>query len=106
MSAPAILRKICSACNSEQHIRTTKCSSCGSKLTKTGQKRGRPVGTTAAAGYSVSGGRPMGTTAAAGYSASSGRPEGTTVADGYSASSGRPQGTRDCSCWVQCGWSS
>ena len=68
MSAPAILRKICSACNSEQHIRTTKCSSCGSKLTKTGKKRGRPVGTTAAAGYSASGGRPEGTTVAAGYS--------------------------------------
>ena len=43
---------------------------------------GRPVGTTAAEGYSVSmdHGRPVGTTATEGYSVSSGRPVGITAA--------------------------
>ena len=117
---PAIvksLRKICSVCNSEQHIRTTKCLDCGSKITKTGKKYGQPVGTTAAAGYKVgrhvgrpkastrldgysvgvSVSRPQGTTIAAGYNVgvSGGRPEGTTIAAGYNVgvSSGRSEGT-------------
>ena len=64
-----------------------------------GRKRGRPKGSTAAAGYKVTrrGGRPKGTTAAKGYKVSrnGGRPKGTTAAAGYNVShnGGRPKGT-------------
>lgn len=49
------LRKTCSRCNFEQPIRTNKCPNCGSTLTKLGKVRGRPVGTTVAAGYTIIG---------------------------------------------------
>ena len=57
------------------------------------QIKGRPLGTTASAGYSVSNGRPAGTTAEAGYDVSDGRPTGTTAEAGYDVSGGRPTGT-------------
>ena len=60
--------KVCNVCNHEQPVRTTKCSNCGTKLTKSGKIHGRPAGTTAAAGYKVSPGRRKNTTVAAGYS--------------------------------------
>ncbi|XP_067852311.1 UPF0461 protein C5orf24 homolog isoform X2 [Heptranchias perlo] len=53
-------------------------------------KRGRPSGTTKAAGYRTSTGRPLGTTKAAGFKTSPGRPLGTTKAAGYRVSPGRP----------------
>ncbi|XP_059846416.1 UPF0461 protein C5orf24 homolog isoform X1 [Hemitrygon akajei] len=56
-------------------------------------KRGRPSGTTKAAGYRTSTGRPLGTTKAAGFKTSPGRPLGTTKAAGYRVSPGRPPGT-------------
>lgn len=56
-------------------------------------KRGRPAGTTKAAGYRTSTGRPLGTTKAAGFKTSPGRPLGTTKAAGYRVSPGRPPGT-------------
>ena len=89
------LRKTCSKCNFEQPIRTNKCPNCGSTLTKSGKVRGRPVGTTVAAGYRVGPGRRKATTIfAAGYTASSGRPVDTTATAGHSInlSGGRPQG--------------
>ena len=59
---------------------------------------GRPPGTTAVAGFTVSMGRPQGTTAAEGFnvSTSGGRPQETTVAKGYAAglSGRRPSGTK------------
>ena len=60
------------------------------------------MGTTLAAGYSVSDGRPVGTTLAAGYSVSDGRPLGSTEAAGCKVgrSGGRPQGTT-----LDCGYS-
>ena len=81
MSGP-LFWKNCSVCNSKQHIHSQKCLNCGSRLTKSGKKVGRPVGTTVAAGYNVSDGRPIGTTVAAGYNVSDGRPVGTTLAAG------------------------
>ncbi|XP_062393091.1 UPF0461 protein C5orf24-like [Sardina pilchardus] len=56
-------------------------------------KRGRPAGTTKAAGYRTSTGRPLGTTKAAGFKTSPGRPIGTTRAAGYKVSPGRPPGS-------------
>lgn len=55
------------------------------------KKRGRPKGTTRAAGYG--GGRPKGTTVAAGYGG--GRPKGMTLAAGYGVGrrGGRTRGT-------------
>ena len=49
----------------------------------------RPVGTTAAEGYSVSSGKQVGTTAVEGYLGRPCMPVGTTAAEGYS---GRPVG--------------
>ena len=48
--------KTCSVCHTQVHIRTKICKVCGTKLNKSGQKsqRGRPVGTTVAAGYKAS----------------------------------------------------
>ena len=61
-------------------------------LTKSGKVCGRPVESTAAAGYKVGPGHRTNTTvaAAAGYNTSSRRPVGTTVAAGY-LSGGRTQ---------------
>ena len=86
------ITKICSVCNTQLHIRTKICKVCGTKVTK---ERGRPEGTTVAAGYKASPGRPKQTTVAAGFNASAGRPVGTTVAAGYRAglSGGRREGT-------------
>ncbi|CAN0007752.1 unnamed protein product [Lampetra fluviatilis] len=58
--------------------------------TATPKQRGRPAGTTKAAGFRTSTGRPPGTTKAAGYRTSTGRPPGTTKAAGYRTSPGRP----------------
>ena len=99
MSAVKAFYKMCSVCNHQQPKSTTKCSNCGIKITKSGKKRGRPVGTTAAAGYKVgrAGGRPKGSTLAAGKNVgtSGGRPKGTTLAVGSNVgmSGGRPEGT-------------
>ena len=74
------LVKTCSKCN------LNKCLSCGTKLTKSENVRGRPVGTTVAAGYRgyrVGPGCRKGTTIAAGYNANSGRLLGITVATGH-----------------------
>ena len=89
------LHKICSKCNFEQPIRTNKCPSCGSTLTKSGKVRGRPAGTAVTAGYRVGPSLRKDTTIAAGYNASNGRPVGTTGAAGYSVrlSGGRTPGT-------------
>uniref|UniRef100_UPI00358EB5AC uncharacterized protein isoform X2 n=1 Tax=Myxine glutinosa TaxID=7769 RepID=UPI00358EB5AC len=59
------------------------------------RKKGRPLGTTKAAGYRTSTGRPPGTTKAAGYKTSTGRPRGTTKAAGYKTSPGRPPGSKN-----------
>ena len=75
--------KICNACGSEEYIRKTKCSECGSKLNKVGKTPGRPVGSTALAGFKVSSGHPKDTTLAAGCNVSDGRPLGSTLAAGY-----------------------
>ena len=56
------LRKTCSVCNSQEHVRSRKCSNCGTTLTKSGKKVGRPKKTTIAAGYNTSSGRRVGTT--------------------------------------------
>ena len=59
--------KICTACNSQNHINRTSCHHCGAKF-----RPRRTPGTTKAAGYGVShsGGRTQGTTEAAGYGVS------------------------------------
>ena len=88
--------KECEACGNSVHFRSKMCNQCGKVLNR---KRGRPKGTTAAAGFKVSEGRREGTTEAAGYSVSKsgGRPDGTTEAAGYSVSKsgGRPDGTTE-----------
>ena len=75
--------KICNACGSEEHIRKTKCSECGSKLNKAGKTPGRPVGSTALAGFKVCSGHPKDTTLAAGCNVSDGRAFGSTLAVDY-----------------------
>ena len=88
------LFRACSSCNEKVHVRQKRCKHCGFKLLR---NAGRPTGTTATAGFNVSGGRPTGTTAVAGFnvSMSGGRPTGTTAVAGFkvSMSGGRPTGT-------------
>ena len=86
------LFRACSSCNEKVHVRQKRCKHCGFKLLR---NAGRPTGTTATAGFNVSGGRPIGTTAVAGFnvSMSGGRPTGTTAAVGFDVSGGRPTGT-------------
>ena len=82
----------CPSCKVKVHVKQKQCSHCGFTLK---HRRGRPAGTTAAAGFDVSEGRPTGTTAAAGFDVSEGRPTGTTAAAGFDVSmcGGRPTGT-------------
>ena len=88
------LFRACSSCNEKVHVQQKRCKHCGFVLLR---HAGRPTGTTAIAGFDVSGGRPKKTTAAAGFnvSMSGGRPTGTTAAVGFnvSISGGRPTGT-------------
>ena len=88
------LFRACSSCNEKVHVRQKRCKHCGFKLLR---NAGRPTGTTATAGFNVSGGRPTGTTAVAGFnvSMSGGRPTGTTAVAGFkvSMSGGRLTGT-------------
>ena len=73
------------------HVRQKLCKHCGHAFQR---QRGRPTGTTAAAGFNVSmsGGRPTGTTAAAGFNVSDSRTTGTTTTVGFNVSQGRPTG--------------
>ena len=100
------LFRTCYNCNKSVHVKQKQCKHCGVSLKSKSLKntalsktvtKGRPLGTTASAGYSVSNGRPTGTTTEAGYdvSKSGGRPTGTTAEAGYdvSKSGGRPTGT-------------
>ena len=100
------LFRTCYNCNKSVHVKQKQCKHCGVALKSKSLKntalsktvtKGRPLGTTASAGYSVSNGRPTGITTEAGYdvSKSGGRPTGTTAEAGYdvSKSGGRPTGT-------------
>ena len=84
--------RACPTCTGKVHVRQKLCKHCGHAFQR---QRGRPTGTTAAAGFNVSmsGGRPTGTTAAAGFNVSDSRPTGTTTAVGFNVSEGRPTGT-------------
>ena len=81
-------KKVCPECEKLVTHRQKICS-CGFIL----NKKGRPAGTTRAAGFNVSAGRPVGTTLSDGFNVTSGRPIGTTLNTGFNASSGRPIGT-------------
>ena len=65
--------RVCTACNSQNHMKRTYCEQCGATF-----KPGRSSGTTEAAGYSVghNGGRTQGTTKSKGHKVSGGRPHG------------------------------
>ena len=88
---PGPVTRTCHECGTEVNIRRFNCNGCGISL----HRRGRPTGTTQAAGFQVSAGRPEGTTQAAGFQVSAGRPEGTTQAAGFQVGTegGRPEST-------------
>ena len=82
----------CPSCKVRVDVKQKQYTHCGLTFK---HRRGRPAGTTAAAGFDVSEGRPTGATAAAGFDVSEGRAAGTTAAAGFdvSTSGGRPKGT-------------